>query len=322
MNQPLVSIIIPCRKISEIEKESVEGCLALNWPNIEIFLLPDYDNIETNWPNNVRIIATGPILPAEKRNIGIAKVNGEYIAFIDSDAYPRPDWLNNAIPFFSDSNIGIVGGPSLRPPKDDICRQASGIILSSKIGGGTLSKRYSTEGTSSYVDDMPSSNMIVPKSIIQKIGGFNANYWPGEDTYLCMQIKKDLRMQILYSPKVAIYHHPRRVFRPHLQQIWSYGLHRGYFAKKIPSNSRHITYFIPSFFVLFNVIGIVLSITLSQFFLMPYSIIIGSYCIICIVTGLKTKNLKLFFLVTAGIPLTHVVYGIGFLKGFFSVLEN
>lgn len=317
----MVSIIIPCRRIEAYEKESIEGCLALKWTNIEILLLPDEIQESYDYPSKVRIIPTGKIKPAIKRNIGIQHASGEYIAFLDSDAYPIPEWLENAIPLFSDERVGLVGGPSLTPPNDDVKRQASGLILASKIGGGGLANRY-LAGRPTSVDDIPSSNMITKKSIMDQLGGFNADYWPGEDTYLCLQIKRDLNKEILYSPEVVVYHHRRRVFKPHLKQIWGYGTHRGYFAKKFPENSRQLTYFIPSLFVLFNAIGIPLAVILPSLFLMPFLVIIGAYFAACIASGSATRNAKVGLMVIAGIPLTHVVYGIGFLKGLVSELKH
>lgn len=295
--------------------------MALKWANIEILLLPDEVQESYDYPSKVKIIPTGKIKPAIKRNIGIQHSSGEYIAFLDSDAYPIPEWLENAIPLFSDEKVGLVGGPSLTPPNDDIERQASGLILASKIGGGGLANRY-LAGRPAPVDDIPSSNMITKKSIIDQLGGFNADYWPGEDTYLCLQIKRDLNKEILYSPEVVVYHHRRRVFKPHLKQIWGYGTHRGYFAKKFPENSRQLTYFVPSLFVLFNAIGISLAVMLPNFFLVPFLVIIGVYFAACIASGLATRNAKAGLMVIVGIPLTHVVYGIGFLKGLVSELKH
>lgn len=321
MVESLVSIIIPCKEVLDFQKESVNGCLNLDWSNFEIILLPDSSFKNSLWSPKVRIIPTGSILPAEKRNIGIKNAKGKFIAFIDSDAFPLKNWLSEAIAIFSDSKVGVVGGPSLVPPDEDFRRKTSNAILSSKIGGGGLSDRYS-EGQMKNADDIPSSNMIVRKETIQKLGGFNANYWPGEDTYFCMQIKKILKKEIIYSPKVSVYHHPRQIFKPHLKQIWSYGLHRGYFAKKFPDNSRHFTYWVPSIFLIFNALGITLSILFPNFFFIPYVGIMSFYFIICIVTGIQTKNLKILVFVSVGIPLTHIVYGCGFIKGILSNLKH
>lgn len=318
----LVSIIIPCRSIEAYEEESVAGCLSLNWQNVEVLILPDEaPGRSYGWPSSVRVIPTGKIKPALKRNLGIRESRGEYIAFLDSDAYPVPEWLDSAIPLFSDERVGLVGGPSLTPPADEAERQASGLILASRIGGGGLANRY-YEGEPMSVDDVPSSNMVTRRSVLEKLGGFNADYWPGEDTYFCLQIKRDLRMEILYSPKVRVYHHRRRVFRSHLKQIWGYGTHRGYFAKRFPENSRQPTYFVPSLFVLFNIAGVALSIAMPQLFLIPYAAVMGAYFAACIATAAGAKNSRVGLMVATGIPLTHVVYGVGFLKGLASELKH
>ena len=52
-----------------------------------------------------KIVSTGSITPAAKRNIGIANSIGEICAFIDSDAYPRRDWVSNATKYFNDPRV-------------------------------------------------------------------------------------------------------------------------------------------------------------------------------------------------------------------------
>jgi glycosyltransferase involved in cell wall biosynthesis len=49
------------------------------------------------------------------RNIGLYAVSGEYVAFIDDDAIPEPNWLENLVLPFENPEVGIVGG-SVRLP--------------------------------------------------------------------------------------------------------------------------------------------------------------------------------------------------------------
>ena len=62
---PKVSIIIPCKDIDAQTSECIDTCRNLDYDNFEIIVLPD-----------------------DKRNIGAKNSTGEYLAFIDSDAYP------------------------------------------------------------------------------------------------------------------------------------------------------------------------------------------------------------------------------------------
>ena len=105
-NKTLVSIIIPCKNIDDYTKECIEYCKRLDNVVFEILLLPDYS---TEVIEGVTTIATGSVSPGTKRNIGVKNSTGEFCAFIDNDAYPRSDWLANALKYFEDPQVGGVG---------------------------------------------------------------------------------------------------------------------------------------------------------------------------------------------------------------------
>src|SRR3990170_6230267 len=99
---PLVSIIIPCKDTDDYTRECIKHCKQLNYDSYEIILLPD-DSKEVI--QDIKVIATGPVPPGVKRNIGVENSRGEFCAFIDSDAYPRSDWLANAVEYLEDLEI-------------------------------------------------------------------------------------------------------------------------------------------------------------------------------------------------------------------------
>ena len=226
--------------------------------NFEIILLPDYS---TEGIDGVNILATGPAAPGVKRNIGVKNSNGEFCAFIDNDAYPRNDWLTSALKYFADPEVGGVGGPGLTPEGDSFMQKAGGYVLSSFMVGN-LSSRYKTESCFES-DDIHSCNFITRKTVIEAAGGWNERYWPGEDTLMCLSIKK-LGKKLIESSNVVVYHHRRSLFKPHLKQVSRFGEHRGFFAKKFPENSAKLTYFFPSLLVFSLIAGVVfLSSSLS-----------------------------------------------------------
>ena len=96
--------------------------------------------------DGVNILATGPVAPGVKRNIGLKSSNGAYCAFIDNDAYPRSDWLTNALQLLEDPNVGGVGGPGLTPEADGSMQKAGGYVLSSFMVGN-LSSRYKAKSS-------------------------------------------------------------------------------------------------------------------------------------------------------------------------------
>ena len=306
-DNPLISIIVPCKEFNNYVEECIQHCENQNYRNYEIILLPDnpMDKIE-----GIEIIPTGPVSPGKKRNIGMRYANGELCAFIDSDAYPRRDWLENAVKYFPEHQIAAIGGPGVTPAIDSFMQRASGYILSSFMVGG-LSSRYKRKKAKESAD-IHSCNFIARKSMVEKVT-WNETYWPGEDTLMCLGIKQ-LGGKMLEAPDVVIYHHRRPLFLPHLKQVSRFGLHRGFFAKRFPENSFKLTYFFPSFLVLFLIFG-----SMSYYFIPSFRTIFVSllsiYLILTLIAALLSKNVKLIFPVWAGIILTHLTYGTYFLTG-------
>jgi GT2 family glycosyltransferase len=152
---------------------------------------------------------------------------------------------------------------------------------------------------------------------MQELGGFDTNFWPGEDTKLCLDITKKLGKKIIYDPQVLVYHHRRPLFTPHLKQIASYALHRGYFVKKYSQTSLRLAYFIPTLFLSALIIGAVLSL-ISVPFRMIYLSGLSLYLFLVFISSIF-KDLRLIPLVFLGIISTHLTYGFWFLKGLLSL---
>src|SRR2546426_9918531 len=316
--KPTVSIIVACKEFDPYVLQCVDESKKLDFQNFEMIVLPDSDfgMKETG----VTVIPTGPIPPSEKRNIGAGKSKGEILAFIDGDAYPARDWLRNAVRHLRDNSVVAVGGPSITPETDEIMQRASGEILSSYVGSGPLSLRNSRRGAR-RCDDLPSVNLVVRKESFDRIGGFDSSFWPGEDTKFCRDLAKKEGPSLLYAPDVQVFHHRRALFGPHLKQIAGYGLHRGYFSKRFPENSRKITYFIPAALVLALATSVALSFTNGLVSKLAVAFL-GFYLAILLVgatmVGLRRKNARLASVVFLGTIATHICYGAFFLKGLLS----
>jgi len=315
-NSSMVSIIIPCEEIDDYTKECIEHCKRLDYDNYEIILLPDNyvgeikKNSELKLKLKLKIVPTGHATPGRKRNIGIKKSKGEFCAFIDSDAYPRKDWLRKAMKYFEDQNVVVVGGPGITPDEDSPMQKASGYIFSSVMVGG-LANRFKA-GEIHESDDVHSCNFIARKCIFKDLK-WDEKYWPGEDTLLCLDVKKSGKKMIEASD-VIIYHHRRPLFFPHLKQVSRFGLHRGFFAKKFPENSLKFVYFLPSFLLLFLIFGGIISYFFQSFRLIFITVVLV-YLILSLITALSFNNIKLLFPVWGGIILTHLTYGMFFLIG-------
>ena len=261
------------------------------------------------------IFPTGPVCPSDKRDLALKYAKGEIIAFLDDDAYPAKDWLKNAVEIFKDIEVAAVGGPAVTPESDSILQKGSGAVFASFVVSGKFNCRYLPKKRRE-VYDYPSCNLLVRKSTLAEVGGFNTVFWPGEDTKLCLDIVKKLGKKIIYDPGVLVYHHRRPLFLPHIRQVSSYALHRGYFVKKYPDTSFRLPYFLPTLLVLGLIFGGVICLFSPPLRWLYFSGIF-IYLVLVFISSIF-KDLRLILPVFFGIIFTHIAYGIYFLKGIFS----
>lgn len=311
---PFVSIIIPCSVIDKYTRECLAKFRKLDYPGsqYEIIVLPDTDRDNFMNVDNIKVYPTGPLTPGAKRNIGIKMAKGEILAFIDSDAYPRKDWLKNAMKYLDDPLVAGVGGPGITPDEDSLLQKASGHVFSSFMIGG-LSSRYKEKHTLES-DDIHSCNFITRKEVLKKVGEWNEKYWPGEDTLICLAIRKAGK-KLIEASDVVVYHHRKPLFKPHLKQVAGFGLHRGFFFKRFPENSRKITYLLPSIFITYLLLCGAVSLFLDHILAVLLMLSVVAYLVSTFAGSLHAKQPKLMFLTWLGIIATHVVYGICFLTG-------
>ena len=314
---PLVSVIVPCKAPGAVLTECLQAISTLTYPNVEAIVLPD-DPVPDGLPGAVTI-PTGPVGPAHKRDRGADAARGEILAFIDDDAYPRADWLDRAVAIFAESEIVAVCGPGVTPPTDGILAQASGWVYASLLGGGNYRYRVLPE-PARWVDDFPSMYFLVRSAAFEAAGGFDTHFYPGEDTKLCLALL-ERGGKIRYDPDVLVYHHRRDLFRPHLRQIVQYGIHRGHFARKYPRTSLRLSYLIPTIWVIGLVAGPLTIRNIGPLWTM-YKLAVALYGLALAATGgeiaARTGQPLVALMAILGVVATHAVYGIGFVRGFFS----
>lgn len=317
-SKPKVSIIIPVKKINDYIHESMDHLLGLDYPSFEILIFPDEKDKVHSWPKT-RIIASGKVGPAQKRDLALKYAKGKVLAFLDDDAYPEPDWLTKMVHCFRDGNVGAVGGAAVTPESDGVLQKVSGAVFESYLGGGFARNRYLCLGDHCDCDDWPTVNLLVWKDVFREVGGFDSAYWPGEDTKLCLDIV-NAGYKILYDPEGVVYHHRRSDLMKHFKQIGSYSLHRGHFAKIYPKTSLKIGYFVPTLFDLYLIILILAFFLIHNslfiiLFLLPLAIYLFGLLVDGVIISIRWRNPFVGLITIPMIFFTHVWYGIRFIQG-------
>lgn len=102
----MVSIIIPYYNRPEKLRRCLDSILNQTYQNFEIFVVDDYSNIplKLTIDNRIQVLRNCKNLgPGPSRNIGIENANGEYVAFLDSDDYWDPNFLERCLFQFSNA---------------------------------------------------------------------------------------------------------------------------------------------------------------------------------------------------------------------------
>jgi len=319
------SFIIPVKEINDYIRESIPKILEIARNDFEIIIYPDQKTKEI-WPKT-RQISSGSGGPAMKRGLALRDALGDFLIFIDDDAYPKKNILEILDEDFKNEFIAAVGGPAITPKNDNFFQKVSGAVFLSTFSGG-FPERYISIGKRRFIKDWPSVNLSVRKNVFFKIGGFKSQFWPGEDTKFCLDIIHQLeeKNKILYDPKAIVWHHRRGGLKNHLRQVGGYGIHRGFFAKTLPETSFKLKYFIPSAFSVFSIMfpfAIMLYLKNSPKFNWMFDLfIIGwfFYFLAMIITFFQIqkheKNIFVSFYAIYYTFLTHIWYGIRFIQGF------
>ena len=325
---PEFAIVIPFIEWNAGVKESVDGCLALDYPNFTIVLAPNSaDSVPAEYQqrDNIRTLSSETHGISHKRNLAIQNSgSADFIACIDSDAYPDPHWLSNALLEFERSeDIWVVGGPDMSPEYPELRRRAVANALKSyAVSGPRRFMKLSKE--SKFVDDLRTCNFIIRRSACDATGGFDETLEVGEDSALCGDVRR-LGGKLYFSSKVKVYHHARSLFSPYLKQKVTTGY-------GVPKLLKHSGKEMSTFSILFRFVpavtflGLLLgwvTVFFSPVLFAIWASVAGLYSLILIVEALRlSRSVPEFFPTLFAILSGNLAPGVGTLIAYSRLRLN
>ena len=215
---PSMSVVICAHNAEATIDECLEHTCSLDYPNLEVLVVDDGSSDLTAEIARRHPRATVLSIPhsglATARNEGLLATAGEIVAYLDSDAYPTPEWPYYLAMGFEKNDVVGVGGPNECPPADTMRAQQ---IASAP--GGPIHVLLSDD----LAEHIPGCNMAFRRSVLEELGGFDPIYMvAGDDVDFCWRVL-DRDWEIAFHPAALVWHHPRSAIRAYLRQQWGYG---------------------------------------------------------------------------------------------------
>ncbi|MBC7679871.1 MAG: glycosyltransferase, partial [Pseudorhodobacter sp.] len=218
-------------------RDTVEECLvhtrALDYPGLEVLVVDDGSTDDTadlaervcSGDPRMRVIRAAHQGLSGARNTGWQEASGDLVVYLDSDAFPTPEWPYYLALGLDGPEVGGVGGPNLPPP--------GGSLAAEKVArapGGPVHVLLSED----RAEHVPGANMAFWRDVLAEVGGFDIVYTAaGDDVDLCWKVL-DRGWEIGFHPAALVWHHRRDSVKAYLKQQRGYGRSESLVAKRHP----------------------------------------------------------------------------------------
>lgn len=158
-----------------------------------------------------------PAGPAAARNAGWQLAGTDLVAFLDADTFPEPGWLEAVLAQFADPAVMAVA-PRIRslPGESAVAR------YDADRSSLDLGERPAAVRPMSRVSYVPSAALVVRRSALEAVGGFDTRLRFGEDVDLVWRLVEGGHI-VRYTPDSHVWHEPRASSLGWLRQRFNYG---------------------------------------------------------------------------------------------------
>jgi len=171
-----ISVIVPVLNSMASLKPCLDAIVAAmeSYREAELILVDNgstdgsYETMVNDYGQLATVVRLPHVTISALRNHGARLATGEYLSFIDSDCLIRPDYFHRAMNVFADVNPEAAGCDYERPQPAPWVEETWHL----------LHWRPKDE----YVNYLLTGNLLVRKSVFDKIGGFDESLVTGEDS--------------------------------------------------------------------------------------------------------------------------------------------
>lgn len=314
----LYSIILPTFNRPDEVENFLESITLQQNKNFEVIIVdgsPDdilFPVIEKYKPlTNLNYIHKPRLGASESRNLGCDMAKGDFLVFIDSDCVVPPDYLVKVDTFLkANPQIEAYGGPDAADNTFSDLQKAINYAMTSMLTTGGIRGKKKHVGKF----QLRGFNMGIKRDVFFKVGGYSGMQ-VAEDIDLSMRIQKAGHQTALIH-EAFVFHRRKATFYKFFKQLYFHGKGRIDLHLK-HGDALKIVHMLPSFFVLYLLVGIV-SIFFSK---LLYILFIGTFILyilaVFIDSFIQNKSAKVGVLSIFTALELLIAYGIGVWRNIF-----
>ena len=217
----LVSVIVCTHSIDNYQNllQVVNSLLEQSHKDVEIIVVVDgnrelYHKVAQAYDaqEKVGVVATRENVGLSgARNEGIARAQGDVIAFLDDDAIADRGWVENLVATYQEFDAIAVGGkilPIWLCERPDYLPEELDWLVGITHEGFAQEKVVEVRNTFG-------PNMSFRREVFDKVGLFNqafgfarrgTSYIQAEEAELCLRMRGNLGKGVMYNPQAIVYH--------------------------------------------------------------------------------------------------------------------
>lgn len=237
-DRPVVSVVVASHGralrlrwlLNALAEQRFEG----DW---ELVVVHDYDEATTR-----RVIEAHPLFaarrldhraiepgtgsPALQRNIGWRAAQGPWIAFTDDDCRPEANWLGELMDAVADDGQEMAVQGSTKPDPMEW-----GVLSAPHV------RTLSIDPVGPFCQ---TCNMLYPRALLERLGGFDEVAVSGEDVGLSLRARA-AGTRIVAAPEAVVYHAIESFTLPGILRQNLKWRHLAYLVKRHPEFRRELT---------------------------------------------------------------------------------
>lgn len=224
MTTPIVSVVVPTYNRRASLRACLEGLSRLTFDRsaFEVIVVDDggrepIDDVMGEFTGRLRItpLRQERAGPGAARNAGVARAHGEFVAFIDDDCVPAPDWLDRLVAALAGNPGGMAGG-----------RVVNMLVTNRYADASDRISRFVYEyyRGPSHEPFFTTNNLAVRASHFRDLGGFTTGIpsATAEDKEFCDRWRQR-GWPLIHVPEATVYHAHDLTFSRFLRQHFRYG---------------------------------------------------------------------------------------------------